>query len=99
MLLVHSLMVFAWVLSVVDKRRSSVRYTHRYRPFAYLRHAAIDIILTNTTTHSSLHLAFYGRTASFAVFLPDASSDGTKLGLERSTSKMTRGSVAIQASA
>jgi hypothetical protein len=45
------------------------------------------------------HLGFYGMTVSLAVSLPYASSDSTKLGLERSTSKMTSGSVATRESA
>jgi hypothetical protein len=69
------------------------------RPNAFLRDAAAETILTNTTNQSSLHLRFFGTPVSSAASLSPVFSDGTKLGLERSTSKMTSESVATRASA
>jgi hypothetical protein len=47
----------------------------------------------------SPRLRFVGLPVSLVASLPPASSDGTNLSLERSTSKMTSGSVAARASA
>jgi hypothetical protein len=58
----------------------------------------IIIGLVYDSTHSSPRLRFFGTLVS-AVSIPSVSSDGTKLGLERSTSKMTSGSAATRASA
>jgi hypothetical protein len=58
-----------------------------------------DYPRTKTTTHSPPRLRFFETPVSSAACLPPASSDGTKLGLERSTSKMTSGRVATRASA
>jgi hypothetical protein len=66
---------------------------------AFLRDAAAKSILTNTKTQTSPRLRFFGTPASLTASFPSVSSDGTKLGLERSTSKMTSGSVATWASA
>jgi hypothetical protein len=65
---------------------------------AFLRNAAAETILTNIT-QLSRDLRFFATPVSSAASLPSVSSDGTKLSLERSTSKMTSGSEATRASA
>jgi hypothetical protein len=75
-----------------DKDCDSLATAH-----AFLRDTAAETILTKT--QSSQHLRFVGTPVSSAASLPPVSSDGTKLGLERSTSKMTSGSVVTWASA
>ena len=66
---------------------------------AFLRDAAAETILTKTTTHSSSRLRLLRTRVSSAASLPSVFSNDTKLGLERSTSKMTSGSLATRASA
>jgi hypothetical protein len=68
-----------------------------------------ETIQIKTTIHSSLRMRLFGRSSprlrlsrtpvSLAASLPYVALDGTKLGLVRSTSKMTLGSVATRASA
>jgi hypothetical protein len=67
-----------------DKEYDSLETTH-----AFLSDAAADSIPTKATTQSSPRLRFVGTTLSLAASLPSVSTDGTKLGLDRSKSKMT----------
>jgi hypothetical protein len=75
---------------------------HPRRPRDYAENdkaslASTETILVETTTHSSPRLHFVGAPVSPAASLPSVSSGGTKLDLERRTSKIT--SVATRASA
>jgi hypothetical protein len=74
------------------------RLTHHGICVSSGRHCRDETILSDTTTRSSLHLRFFATPASLTALLPSVSSEGTKLGLERSTSKMTLGKVATRAS-
>jgi hypothetical protein len=69
-------------------------------PHVLLPDTAAETSLTKATAHLSPRLRFVRTPVSLAAsLLPSVSSDGTKLGLEPSTSKLTSGSIATRASA